>query len=137
MSNIRIMVNGVCRYGAWAGNPGGNPEDPTRCVEEIRSGEPGDHGHQCRSKRTVGLYCKIHSPEAKEKRKSKFEQRYALYNATFDISDQERIVVLARAVFKQEAAMEQLEVAVAELERRVALKLKMEEEARPSSRGTR
>lgn len=54
------------RYRRWAGNPKGDPEDQTRCVENVHD----DYGvlfHQCRRKRghgPFGEYCKQHAPRA-------------------------------------------------------------------------
>jgi len=51
------------RYGCWAGNPNGLPEDPKRCIAEVyrqHSWIPG----QCYRKRGYGengLYCKQHA----------------------------------------------------------------------------
>jgi hypothetical protein len=52
------------RYGAWAGNPRGTPEDPARCVAEVsdgyllkQCGRPRGHG-------PGGLYCKQHGKKA-------------------------------------------------------------------------
>ena len=49
-------------YGTWAGNPGGRPEDATRCLAEV----PGPGGfifQQCGRKRRDGLdgLCVQHS----------------------------------------------------------------------------
>ena len=49
------------RYNTWAGNPRGNPEDKTRCIEEVASGYLF---YQCIRKRghgLDGLYCKQHA----------------------------------------------------------------------------
>ena len=52
------------RFGEWAGNPNGTPEDITRCIEEVW---PQSHGwipYQCHRKRGYGpggLYCKQHA----------------------------------------------------------------------------
>jgi hypothetical protein len=55
----------VRRYGVWAGNPDGNPEDVTRCIEEVwNTGSAGWIPHQCSRKRghgPDGLYCKQHA----------------------------------------------------------------------------
>lgn len=50
------------RYGEWAGNEKGSPENKTRCIEEVC----GDFAyfHQCSRKRghgPDGLYCKQHA----------------------------------------------------------------------------
>lgn len=60
------VVNGVRRYGFWAGNPDGTPEDPTRCIEEVgrRQGSATAFG-QCANPRVEGtLYCWRHNPDA-------------------------------------------------------------------------
>jgi hypothetical protein len=57
------MINKERRYGQWAGNPKGNAEDKTRCVEVVmNTGEW--HFHQCFRKRGFGKnkeYCKQHA----------------------------------------------------------------------------
>lgn len=55
------------RYGQWAGDPKGKPEDKTRCIAEVFSGFGGFIAHQCQRKRgygTKGLYCKQHAKQA-------------------------------------------------------------------------
>ena len=50
------------RYGQWSGNEKGNPEDKTKCFEEI--GFEDYVGRQCSRKRGYGpggLYCKTHA----------------------------------------------------------------------------
>lgn len=50
------------RYGIFAGNPKGIPEDTTKCVEEVQT-QYDVIGHQCDRKRGYGpngLYCKQH-----------------------------------------------------------------------------
>lgn len=50
------------RYGHWAGNPAGVPEDPERCIEEVPG--PGMAWKQCARKRGHGrsqLYCWQHA----------------------------------------------------------------------------
>ena len=57
---------GKRKYGAWAGNPNGIPEDTTRCIETVSEPGRGVLSHQCGNKRGYGkdgLYCKIHDPE--------------------------------------------------------------------------
>ena len=112
------LRDGIRIYGSWGGNPAGWPENPAQCIEEIRSGEPGDHGHQCRSKRTVGDYCGKHSPAAKQQREADRDRKYNLYMLTNQIH-QQRLVVseAARNVFKQAATYDDLAAEVAELER--------------------
>lgn len=51
-------------YGRWAGNPNGQPEDVTRCIQEIWGGDAWSRGSQCQRKRghgPNGLYCKQHA----------------------------------------------------------------------------
>lgn len=67
------------RYGKWAGNSIGVPEDPKRCIHTIfdRYGSPG--GHQCAKPRghgPDGQYCKVHNPEAVKARQDKSMQAY-------------------------------------------------------------
>ena len=53
------------RYGAWAGNPAGTPEDPFKCIEVVPDGY---RSCQCSRKRghgPDGLYCRQHDPVAK------------------------------------------------------------------------
>ena len=53
----------ICRYGAWAGNPKGQPEDKTRCIAEIQGWTPYFF-RQCSRKRGYGkdgLYCAQHA----------------------------------------------------------------------------
>jgi hypothetical protein len=57
------------KYGQWAGNEKGIPEDTTRCIEEIWPGTRTEWlPHQCRRKRGYGLnglYCKQHAKKEK------------------------------------------------------------------------
>ncbi len=58
---IKLMER---RYGQWAGNPKGNKEDLTKCIEEVWKRGCGISAHQCSKKRGYGpqaLYCKQHS----------------------------------------------------------------------------
>lgn len=51
-------------YGRWAGNPKGNLEDVTRCIESVTRNERGAIAGQCGFKRghgPDGLYCKQHA----------------------------------------------------------------------------
>jgi hypothetical protein len=51
------------RYGQWAGNEKGQPEDETRCVAQVW-GAGEWIGRQCRNKRGFGpdgLWCKRHA----------------------------------------------------------------------------
>lgn len=59
------------RYGCWAGNPKGSPEDKTRCIEEIWPSSGGWIPYQCSRKRghgKKGLYCKQHAKKCKANR---------------------------------------------------------------------
>lgn len=72
------------RYGTWAGDPRGVPEDPSRCIMELFGavGSPG--GYQCTRKRgygPAGAWCKQHDPDA---RKAKEATRLAQLRATAD-----------------------------------------------------
>ncbi len=52
------------KYGSWAGNPKGNPEDKTRCVAEVWPHSSGWIPYQCLRKRGFGPngeYCKQHA----------------------------------------------------------------------------
>lgn len=52
------------RYGEWAGNPKGFPENIAFCVEEVQASGTWPHYHQCNRKRghgPDGLYCKQHA----------------------------------------------------------------------------
>jgi len=55
------------RYGRWAGNPKGYPEDPERCIERVLP--KGEWiSRQCQRKRGYGLdglYCKQHAKKHK------------------------------------------------------------------------
>ena len=54
------------RYGEWAGNPKGYPEDKSLCVQEVWAPGRGIHCYQCRRKRghgPDGLYCKQHAKQ--------------------------------------------------------------------------
>ena len=60
------------RYGEWAGNLNGHPENPVHCIKEVwpadgRSMIP----YQCRRQRGYGpdgLYCKQHAKLAEQRR---------------------------------------------------------------------
>lgn len=57
------------RYGQWAGNEKGTPEDLTRCVVEVWS-KGAFRSRQCSRKRGYGpggLYCKQHAKTAMER----------------------------------------------------------------------
>lgn len=52
------------KYNQWAGNPKGNPEDKTHCIEEVWSKDGFGMSYQCNRKRgygTDGLFCKQHA----------------------------------------------------------------------------
>ena len=52
------------RYGVWAGNPKGCPEDATCCVVEVAEGGRPSLFYQCSRKRghgIDGLRCKQHA----------------------------------------------------------------------------
>lgn len=52
------------RYGVWAGNPQGTPEDPNRCIEKVYPKQLWEVSHQCQRKRghgPNGEYCKQHA----------------------------------------------------------------------------
>ena len=57
------------RYGQWAGNPEGYPEDKTKCIYAVFPGTRYEWiPHQCRRKRGYGpsgLYCKQHAKKIK------------------------------------------------------------------------
>jgi len=60
-------VRSTRRYGVWAGNPKGWPEDAARCITEVSDGW---HFSQCGRKRghgPDGLYCKQHAKRVEEK----------------------------------------------------------------------
>lgn len=68
-------------YGAWAGNPKGNPEDPSFCIESVIGNERGAIHRQCGRKRGFGpdgLYCKQHDPGSV---KARDDARHAAYEA--------------------------------------------------------
>jgi len=59
---MQTKFNGKRRYGAWAGNPKGQPEDPEKCIVEVY--DQGLIPRQCSRKRGYGengLYCKQHA----------------------------------------------------------------------------
>lgn len=75
----KVDVDGWRVYGRWAGNPKGNPEDPTRCVEEVCSGGREMTFYQCLRKRghgPEGLYCKQHDPEAVKRRLAESSKKF-------------------------------------------------------------
>jgi len=53
----------VRRYGQWAGNERGNPEDPTRCVVEVWPASGSWIPYQCQRKRVAGVLCKQHEKQ--------------------------------------------------------------------------
>jgi len=57
-------IDGERRYGAWAGDPIGQAEDKTRCIEEVYPHDNSWIPYQCHRKRGYGkdgLYCKQHA----------------------------------------------------------------------------
>lgn len=120
------IVDGVRRYNAWVGNPGGTAEDSTRCIEEVYPNDGGGWAryHQCTRKRghgPEGLYCKQHSPEAAEARKAAVDARAKRWTLGFSVDGQRRTVSeIARRVFRQEASFDDLEAAVGKLEQLIA-----------------
>ena len=72
------QIKGERKYGAWAGNPNGTPEDTTKCIVEVWEQGRSMFHHQCNRKRGYGkdgLYCKIHDPEyIKEKDEARNEK---------------------------------------------------------------
>jgi hypothetical protein len=64
------------RYGSWAGNPKGAPENKARCIVEVFS----VRSHQCGRSRGYGPngeYCKQHDPEAVSARELARSARWA------------------------------------------------------------
>jgi len=120
------IVDGVRRYNQWAGNPAGTPENPTRCIVEVRPNDLGGyaHRHQCGRKRghgIDGLYCKQHSPDATAARKAARDERYRRWSFGFKIDAARRNVSdLAQMVYRQQASFDDLERAVMELEQLIA-----------------
>lgn len=80
------------RYGQWAGNPKGLPEDPIRCVEVVWSGFQRFQCSRNRGHGPDGLYCKQHNPIAvkakADARKAAWEAKWAQKTATW--ADEER-----------------------------------------------
>jgi hypothetical protein len=62
---MTTIISGERRYGVWGGCPKGQPEDPTRCIEEVwPSG--GWIPRQCTRRRghgPDGLHCKQHAKQ--------------------------------------------------------------------------
>lgn len=57
------------RYGCWAGDPKGSPEDLTRCREEVWPSGRSMIPHQCRRPRghgEDGAYCSVHAKDTKD-----------------------------------------------------------------------
>lgn len=57
-------LKGERRYGAWAGDPKGVPEDKAQCIEEIWPRDNIWSPYQCQRKRghgIDGLYCRQHA----------------------------------------------------------------------------
>ena len=58
-------ADGVRRYGKWAGNEQGQPENPANCVVQIFPGGRGELHRQCAARRghgPDGRYCARHDP---------------------------------------------------------------------------
>ena len=59
------LIDGERRYGQWAGNKKGNPEDKTKCIVEVCVEQNRwPTFHQCRRKRghgPEGVLCKQHA----------------------------------------------------------------------------
>ena len=58
-------------YGNWAGDPKGQKEDITRCIEEVWPRDVGWVPYQCLRKRGYGpdgLYCKQHAKMKEQKK---------------------------------------------------------------------
>lgn len=67
-------------YGAWGGNPKGQPEDKTRCIKSVHPPHRGAIAKQCSNRRGFGPsgeYCRIHDPEAVRARNQTREAKYA------------------------------------------------------------
>lgn len=63
MIRVPEPKNGERRYGVWAGNKVGLPENSSRCIVEVPNAVGWAH-HQCFRKRghgLDGLYCKQHA----------------------------------------------------------------------------
>lgn len=59
----------ACRYGAWAGDPKGNPHDPARCAKQVYSHDRAARFYQCTRKPghgPDGLYCRKHAEQFAE-----------------------------------------------------------------------
>lgn len=57
--------DGNRRYGKWAGNPNGNPEDATRCIVEVPDGYLFAQCSRKRGHGPNGEYCGQHAKKAK------------------------------------------------------------------------
>lgn len=60
------------RYGQWAGNQRGQPENPKGCVKGVYPAHSQYIEHQCSRKRghgPDGLYCKQHAKKQEDPRK--------------------------------------------------------------------
>lgn len=133
---MRETPNGY-RYGVWAGNPKGHPRDPARCIQAVWSGGRGSLEHQCNRKPTHGEYCAQHQPERAARARVKVDAagrlRYeqdvlsrcyggagAVLMAECIMEHRDLVtgpvVLAARDVLKQAAAVAKAEAAVAALE---------------------
>ena len=64
------------RYGQWAGNQQGYPEDKTRCVQTVWPRSGGWIDSQCKRKRghgPNGLYCKQHAKNYESETKNRIK----------------------------------------------------------------
>ncbi len=107
------------RYDAWAGNPAGVAEDPTRCVETVADASLRfTHYCQCRRKRghgPDGLYCRQHDPVAAAERVTKTRRASEV---RFDLEILPlKITRAARDFFHQRGSLDDLEALVGEYER--------------------
>lgn len=58
------------RYGSWAGDPKGNPENPERCIKEVWPRSGSWTPYQCTRPRghgPDGLYCRQHAKDKESK----------------------------------------------------------------------
>lgn len=81
MNAVKPESDGRRRYGKWAGNPAGEAEDETRCIEQVADNSTRfTRYRQCGKKRghgPDGLYCKVHVPDnvrARLEEKSKHDE---------------------------------------------------------------
>lgn len=84
-------------YGAWAGNPAGHIENPSRCIESVCGNERGAMPHQCYRKRghgEGGLYCKQHDPMTVKAHRDaimkKYSDKWAARQRGWDLSEKRK-----------------------------------------------